>query len=496
MNPRMKKAIQAVLLPVIAVALLSACQPTPSAPVIVNKNGGQLEQALQKTDKPAESKTAPSPYEAPKHWSETVNDEKLTIKIDTDIKMPSVNVYPVIKVEPAVLTQQQVDNLVNYFAAGKKLYKPHVETKSEYKAEIVEAKRGQEVDGKYVVTEDSKDWVKELEKRMASAPDESPKIYTDTNMTYRFDHDQGKEITTGPKAYLDVMIENGDGKDGRISFSNCTEGYYQSADFYYSSYEDKEYLSETDYNTMKQEREEDIREGIDEGSMGWDGYDVLYGKVTMKEEDALTKAQKVLNDLGIKDMALTEASKTVSKYYPDKGGYELQYERENGGIVGYSDFNGGSIKDVTQYSPPFTVETVTMTVTEDGVISFGWDGIAKVVETVNDNVALLPFDKIQQALKNQIKYKESTETDMYGMKDFTVNVVSAELRMGYIGVKDNVKQALFIPVWVFETQCSHFNSVLNTQQTWKGDAYVFSAIDGGTIDVNWKLEEEEMEAKQ
>ena len=107
-----------------------------------------------------------------------------------------------------------------------------------------------------------------------------------------------------------------------------------------------------------------------------------------------------------------------------------------------------------------------------------------MVETVSDNVTLLPFEDIQQALKDQIFYKKSFShmDEMFGLSNFEIDVTSAELRMGYIGVKDNDKQALMVPVWVFETIAGNDNAVLNKHQSHPDDTYVLNAIDGGVIE--------------
>lgn len=449
--------------------MITACQPTPEEPVVVNKNDGKLEEAMYQPPALA------APYEAPPHWSETVKGDKLDIVIDTDITVPEVDKYPVVKLEPAIFTQQRVNELVDYFARGKKLYLPYAKTKADYEEEIIEAKRGSQVDGKYVVTEDSLAWVKELEEKQKAAPDESPKVYTDTTLTYDKDYETRADIIASGKNFLSVIVENGDGSEAAIGFNNYTAGYRSNTGFYYQSYKNGGYITESQYKMTI----EDETLAAD-----WAGTGELLSKITITQEQAEAKAQSVIDDLGIKDMMLEKAEKAVSPDAPDKGAYQLRYMRQSGGIPVYmfDGFGWSDGEDPPAYTQPFREECLIMIVTEDGVEGFSWGGCANTIETVNENVTLLPFDKVQQTIKDQIFYKKSFETGSYGMKDNKVIVTSAELRMGYIGVKDNPGQALIVPVWVFETDASHFNTTMGEEQRWSDNVYMLNAIDGGVIE--------------
>ncbi len=453
--------------------ILSGCQPTPAIPAIVNKADGKLEEKMQATPAPVK------PYEAPAHWSETVEGEKLNIVIDTDVIVPDVNAYPVVKLEQQPFTQEQIDEMVHYFAGDAKLYLPHVQTKADYDAEIILAKRGTEVDGEYVVTEDSKAWVKELEKKRDAAPDDSPIIYTDTTLTYPKDEYGNDDVEKG-KNYLSVCYQNEDGSVGNMAAVNDLTGNSRSCGFSYGRDEKLWYITETMYheNTDFDFAEEDS---------GWTGAGALFDKIQITQEEAQNMAQQVIDDLDIKDIVLVTAEKAVSIDVPEKCGYRFTYARQSGGIPAYKIEGGGySLEEEPPvYSPPFTEETVRIDVSPDGIESFSWGGCAKVVETVSDNAALLPFEDIQQALKDQIFYKKSFNPmyESFGLSNFEVDVTSAKLRMGYIGVKDNEYQALMVPVWVFESTFGNDNAVLNKHQSHPDDTYVLNAIDGGVIEM-------------
>ena len=456
----------------------TACQPTPDKAVIVNKS--ELEEKLYAASVP------PMPYEAPSHWSETVNRKDVSIIVDTDIKLPDVDMYPVVKLEPAVFSQQRVDELVNYFAAGKRLYLPHVMTKADYELLIIDAKKGQYIDGEYVVTEESRAWVEELEAQHAAAPDNSPIIYTDSTLTYYRDYQTGEEFIEGGKHYLDVVVESGDGNDSCISVNNYVDSAYalphkwdNSSNFNYYTFSGGWWVSETRYRRITDD-------GREEEETGYGGVGALLETMTLNKEEAESLARKMISDLGIVDLVLanTERAVVLLGHNQKMAAYEFEFARQSGGIaVWHEKFGYGYHRDQQPpaYSPPFSEEILTIVITEDGVVWFGWRGYARVVETVNENVSLLPFEEIQQALKNQIFYEESFNNSAVS-GDYEIVVHSAELRMGYINVKDNLSQAFLVPVWVFETSSSYYNEFLGERRRGNDESYVFNAIDGGVID--------------
>jgi hypothetical protein len=348
-------------------------------------------------------------------------------------------------------------------------------TKADYQKSIDAAK--QEELREYVDTEFSHSWIKELEHKMASAPEDSPIIYTDTTLTYRRDFETGAEITGEGKNFLDVRFDNGEGREASISVINFAlrQGEQSfSTHFYYSAGGSGNEISESQYQNIT-----NFSEFGEE--TGYIGAGELFGKVKVTPEEAAAVADNVISGLGIKDMILIGAEKYVTPYAPEKSGYEVHYGRESGGIVGYvpESYGWNNGEEPPMYSPPFYEEELTVGVSKDGLEYLSWRNCAKAVETVNENAQLLPFESIKQALKDRITYKTQFNGGL-GRVNYTVNVTSAELRMGYIDIKGNSKQALMVPVWLFRTQETwtvQHKIVIGNEETYK-----FNAIDGGAIE--------------
>ncbi len=441
-------------------SVLTACQP--AKPVELDKADGTLA-AISRT---AEVEYQ---YEAPAHWRETVEGEKLRIVFDNDVQLPDTSTYPVIKVEPMAFSQQQIDKLVKYFAGDKKLFLPHIRTKTEYDDEIADAKRGIAF-GEAVDKESAEAWAQELEKMRAAAPDDSPIVYTDTTLTY--DRDEfGNDITESGKNSLSVKFDN-DGYPGAIYARNDTEGYWKSAYFDFTSHFDN-YMTESMYQDASAES------GETDEQAGWAGE--LFDTFAADKDATLEKANQVLSDLDIKDMMLISTEKFVVQNAPEKSGYTLEFARQAGGIPVYEIRGGGYSKEEEPpaYASPIGEETVRVWVSKDGIEGFTWSGPSRVVETVSGNVKLLPFEDIQKALIDRISYRKSFYTRGYVSEKAEVKVTSIELQAAYIGVKDNPNQALIVPAWVVESTFTYDNG--GDTETIYNDPYVINAIDGGEI---------------
>ena len=474
----------------VAACFTTACQPTPERQTVVQRD--ELDEKL--------TGATVSAYEAPDHWTETAERDPLTINIDADVILPDVRAFPVIKVEPVPFSQERVDELVHYFAGDRRLVLPHVKTKSDYDEEIILAKRGQEVDGGYEVTDSSLEWVKELEKMRDAAPEDSPIVYTDATLTYDVNQGGAPDTSTS-KNYLNVEIEGENGaSEGHILAYNYVEG--ESEGILFGYYAATDYTRESDIKTMVEENRQFQEDYANEPIMedpsliqSFQAAEEIYErlklvKIEITLEDAQAQAQQVLHDFGIEGMYLLSAQRALLEPYSeltpgvtDEGGYAFEYVRQSGGIPGYGRrsygyFNG---EEPPEYSPPFEQENVRILVTQEGIMAFSWEGSARVVETVTENTELLKFEEVIERFKDRVFYESAfgIKND-YSMQGAMIDVDAVELRVGYINVKDNVRQAMLVPVWVFKTTTSYIRSDGKTRGR-NHDSYIFNAIDGGYI---------------
>lgn len=228
-----------------------------------------------------------------------------------------------------------------------------------------------------------------------------------------------------------------------------------------------------------------------------DAYRKCMDKITFTEEDGKEQAEQVLEDLGIDGMGLVDSDRTV--WFPngacsernglglgsdalwqgdlDRGlpGYLYCFSKSVEGITSVPD---GVVAEETvdSYVPPFQVETISILITEEGIKYFKWDGISEEVCTVTENTKLLPFEKIQAKLTDQIFYwysgKGQSANDTTALE---YDVVNAKLQYTYTTAYQEPKHAWLVPAWIFTVRESIGGNSLQEL------SYVINAYDGSVI---------------
>ena len=161
----------------------------------------------------------------------------------------------------------------------------------------------------------------------------------------------------------------------------------------------------------------------------------------------------------------------------DRGlpGYLYCFSKSVEGITSVPD---GVVAEETvdSYVPPFQVETISILITEEGIKYFKWDGISEEVCTVTENTKLLPFEKIQAKLTDQIFYwysgKGQSANDTTALE---YDVVNAKLQYTYTTAYQEPKHAWLVPAWIFTVRESIGGNSLQEL------SYVINAYDGSVI---------------
>jgi hypothetical protein len=95
------------ILALILMLLLTGCQPTPETPVVVGKNDGDN----NITALFGETSETEGRYEAKESWKE-----------ETQVTVPDVTKFPVVKVDDHVFTQEEADELLASLSEGNALF--------------------------------------------------------------------------------------------------------------------------------------------------------------------------------------------------------------------------------------------------------------------------------------------------------------------------------------------------------------------------------------
>jgi beta-lactamase regulating signal transducer with metallopeptidase domain len=396
----MKAKIWAVLL---AAVMLIACFTTACQPAY------------------ASAASSGSRFQVPAEWNESMQYGNLTIDVDTSVTMPDVDAYPVVRVEPAALPQERIEQIVKYFVADR-------------------------------ITKDS-EW-EQLEKILQEGAN---------------------------KTHWGVSSRDENGIYANFNWQKAGNGNLYSR-FVYSTEFNYEYQTETYYSEnkewiqnpgMRKVEYEELFNGVQISSEDAqaqaqkviDGLDIGYVQLAGVQKAVL---------LGYD---LTNDNKGD---WPDKGGWFFEYMRSPGGIPGYD--MSDNIKPDTQgeFCPPYPLESVKIIVTDNGVEYFDWVGYCNVLKTENEDAALVPFEQIQQKLLEQINTERSPLLSNSSMKDVLITVNSAQLRMGLIQSEEDIYQSLMVPVWVFDTTEAY--SLANGKTTHSNLTYMIDAVSGNEID--------------
>ena len=380
---------------------------------------------------------------------------------------------PVYKFRKAELPQEQMQEWVKYFAGENKLYSwPTIYTKKYYQERIIEAQRGSDVDGELVVNEE---YIEELKRRYAEAPEGNEKQYIDAE----YDYVNGNSDTG--KICLSAAIE-AEGDDASVyAKTRIPGGENGFSEFKYSK-------------GMQVISEISIFDILNDPEVEYGGYDEDMEKIeigTITEEEARPKADQLLADLGITDMKLVKSGRACLESFdnqfgidsdrPDVGGRELLYMRNISGITVDPDIadvlNSTQILDengVSLTAPSIWTEKINVFVSNDGEIeAFEYNAMLEEGELLSEAVTLKPFEEIVEKAADQLYYKNSFLQEGWTSE---IEIDSVSLVMTYSAAENDFDSILLIPAWKFGG--TQFITAPNGETS---EEYIFAtinAIDG------------------
>lgn len=438
---KMHKKIILFVSAVFSFLCLVSCRATPPSGVIVNKSDFE-ENLMNSTEPPTDVKEFAE--QLPEHVSDELAKNGVTVNVDADVVCGvDYGAIPVYKFQKHTFSQEKLEQWVKYFAGDNRLYGwPTVYTKSYYEKEIIRAKQGTEVDGELVVNEE---WVKHLEQLYAEAPEGNGRIYVEPKLVTT---DEGTRFEI---AQFSAAVETGE-NDFSIFATNGT------------FYCDKGMSIITD----------DIKR---------------IEKCSITTEQARPVADKVIEDLGIKNMKLVKSDRAVMESFknqfgissnrPEIAGIQLTYMREEGGVA--ADANIEDILNAVtssssddDYSPTLFVEKIKIFVSNDGEVeSFKYNGMLEEDYALSEGVTLTEFDEIVDRGMDYLYFRSSTLGAAKAEKNIKIDSIS--LVMTYIKAKDDVSAVLLVPAWRFSGKQYYTENGVTTEQDISA---TINAIDG------------------
>lgn len=502
----MKNSILAIIAGVLCISL-SGCQETPEESAVVSKVDGISEEVVCEPLKKGETRET----DIPKHWEfeEKKSNDRVVIQADLNLGEQSIGNLPVIEMKSHELTQEELKELISYFSDGGELYKPQLVTKDVYQAVLdrISNKEGSYAQSAYSISiasiQNATREGMELAPKEKAAPEKVEIGF------YKKSEDPGVKAA---RSWMSAEAENTDTEDyfaadvGEDRLAHIEAERYNPEtdnDSCFLWMEGSDFVEEETIENEEMQSEYYSNFGMDTNGYTEkfhqlaNAYRTCMDQIPFTEEEGWEQAEQILEDLGIDGMGqaasdrcvwfsidacsadngLGLGSDAIWRGDPDKGlpGYLYSFSRSVEGITSVSDGMAAE-ETMDSYVPPFEIETISILITEEGVKYFKWDGIAEEVCTMTENTKLLPFEKIQAKLTDQIFYWYSGKGQ--SVNDTTLleyDVIDAKLRYTYTTAYQEPKHAWLVPAWILTVQESlGENSLQNL-------IYVINAYDGSVI---------------
>ncbi len=497
---------------------MSACQQTPENPVVISKNDGTLESVIYGDAAPL------GKYEAPETWQEEFENGLLKIRINANISVPDVDAYPVYRVTPGDITDEDALAFVKACVGDEPMYKyGNLRTKQVVMDEILEFQRYLEDAEirfkKYIengeLTQEAYDVSKkdnelrllQLQEDYKNAPDE-PELELIENLQFEI-KESGDAVSGNDKWYEIDSIS----KDLKKLFY-ITKDMPNARNEYGAALHQRKYYKS---NLSEDGGEFDIRSQDIEKNYNNDDIEEM--------NTTYEQARKISDDFVKNNLKYENYNCFISAYqryipsqYSDDEWY-LTLEKKNDDkprryvfvytptidnipvqFYTYSNINAVNVQ-------PFWDQNVVAIIVDDaGILSATEISSLAIHEKLTSNASLISFDKVQDICRKHIlmnlNYNDEHENKAMNDHPYEVEVAINDIRLGYVKMreKDNVSgtEGILVPVWMFygmqtnkyKSQSSTENWALdeNNNKVFKDDfmcpCFCINAIDGSIIDLS------------
>lgn len=495
----MKKHIIIILLA--SLLLLCACQPTPETEIVINKGDNVLEQKLYATtapvsdtvslnestaDKPDNNRTfeptaAPISRQVfPDRWDEDGIRlrEHATLSIHADVETRADGQYPAYRTKAEPFTEEQVIRFAEIL-----LPRP-------VELELIEAKTKQELqDELQRYLDDVADWEEWVANGKQGDRDETgydPEKVKKTTDRYM------EEIKNAPDT-LDVVPVS--------DYSSYRIG--QKACYRFENGEVASISTRVNKNTLCIIRrckrngfvyyEEEYRLDRDAEETG---NSRLWRDTDLSQEDAEAMLRQGMEKLGLNDFEICYAERATLLDTSDtrnvavSGGWGFELQRSFGyplidiSYKASSHLEFGSA-DGLFANKPVNEEIIRAFVDENGIEYFLYNGQKKVLQEVNPNVELLPFEDIQRIVENTLSVSYPGWATGDEMRTYDMEIYRMVLTLQTLRVPDS-DDYYEVPCWVvlfdglFELTDNDRVRNRSTKHL-SHDAIIINAVDGTVV---------------
>ncbi len=501
----MKKRIAAALAAIIL--LLGGCQATPEKGVVTSKNDGVFEAALEDKASPTvapeaaeeqppavEDQTESTPAQVV--YEDSFNGEQGGGGVKYHVKVTEPNLpgpMPVLRVRPLELDGDTVHKVAQaFFGDGQLNEYTGQMTRAELEQALLDEKQDY-ADWQYRIEQDpstdadDRDYVRasfeeritRLEEQCAAAPETIEQKPLDW---------QFHEASYYPDYY---------GREDLGEQYLMGLGQYNGQDYELNAFK----RLGTDYSVQRLGIWPYVPPAMEEA---------LYAAQAEAEPPAIdmdaarARALELANGLGLGQFAVVpDVAMEAARENMDFGPNTVWLTPAYNGVPLTFHFGGFNIasKGGDEYASTYGYEYMTFDFDETGVTGFSWESMHQVVETVNENVQLLPFSDILSAAEDQMRMLDMERKGLL-LQDaaLSIEVTDVALGLSRIRMKDSATDYYITPTYTFygvATVCDENGEPIpvpvydeNGNETGRTEPIVhttelavINAVDGSAIDV-------------
>ena len=431
-----------------ALSLLSACQPTPEVEPVAQKDSEALiEQVEVAEEDVADMAKAPETRHITRELSEASQRTGIDITIDADVVLPETDAIPVARVQNGHQDMSVLENIWEIVGNGSGMLEDFPRSYYEGQASMwMEYREAGNLD-KYSSFEEMDAAISELLAEAATKPaepvflPESPMdvMQTGEKLHDTYDCSEGavnfygwSDQETVYNMWLNATSGGGNG------FTRDIEMDYELNDYQNSVNPLNIYLPAIERG--------EFRVQLPERSI----------------EDAQAYAEQLLADIGITDFACVVAriAPLIPRFFDEQQdvcpcAYELLFTRQVAGVnVTYNDVtdSGGRLyRDTPDYTPSWGYERIQLLVDDAGVLYMAYPPLYEVTEIVTERAEILSLEEAVASFERMIGYQYAAyETGEEEPCDDAYLCID-EIRLGLtrIAEKNAQQQGYLVPSWTF-----------------------------------------------
>ena len=431
-----------------ALSLLSACQPTPEVEPVAQKDSEALIERVEVAEEGvADMAKAPESRHITRELAEVSQKTGIDITIDADVVLPETDAIPVARVQSAELDMSVLENVWKILGNGSGILEDFPRSHYEGQARMWMEFRENGVLDKYSSFEEMDAVIEELLAEAATKPAE-PSFFPESPM---------EVMQTGEKLHDTNMYDCF--KDAYVNFYGWSEqetayhmslsgggiGFTRDVEMDYELNDYQISANPLDIYLPAIEREE-FRVQLPERSI----------------EDAQAYAEQLLAELGITDFACVVAriAPLIPRFFDEQQdvcpcAYELLFTRQVVGVsVTYNDMSasgGGVYEGTPDYTPLWHYEGIQLIVDDAGVLNMSYSQPHEVTEIMTERAEILSLEEAVASFERMIGYQYAAyETGQRELCDDAYLCID-EIRLGLTRIveKNAQQQGYLVPSWTF-----------------------------------------------